>query len=125
MGIGNRMESLSYLTCHGFAIAASTMVGQNLGAKRPHRAQRAAWMATGMDGFIMVTAAVGLCVFAPQLIGFFSVLIIHDDELIVPRGLFGGMRISAPQTSTLQAWAIRAGTSGPDLFFYSYNCTSI
>lgn len=48
MGIGNRMESFSYLTCSGFAMAASTMVGQNLGAGKPDRASRCAWGATGL-----------------------------------------------------------------------------
>ncbi len=43
MGIGNRMESFSYLTCFGFSMAASTMVGQNLGAGQPRRAARCAW----------------------------------------------------------------------------------
>ncbi len=47
MGIGNRMESFSYLTCFGFSVAASTMVGQNLGANQPERAARCAWGATG------------------------------------------------------------------------------
>lgn len=58
MGIGNRMESLSYLTCHGFSIAASTMVGQNLGAGKPDRAARGAWGATGLA--VGITAAVGI-----------------------------------------------------------------
>ncbi len=48
MGIGNRMESFSYLTCFGFSMAASTMVGQNLGAGKPDRAARCAWGAIGM-----------------------------------------------------------------------------
>ncbi|MCP4684390.1 MAG: MATE family efflux transporter [bacterium] len=48
MGIGNRMESFSYLTCYGFSLAASTMVGQNLGAGKPGRAARCAWGATGL-----------------------------------------------------------------------------
>ena len=48
MGIGNRMESFSYLTCSGFAMAASTLVGQNLGAGQPDRAARGAWGATGL-----------------------------------------------------------------------------
>jgi putative MATE family efflux protein len=47
MGIGNRMESLSYLTCSGFAMAASTMVGQNIGAGKPDRAAKCAWFASG------------------------------------------------------------------------------
>ena len=48
MGIGNRMESFSYLMCFGFSIAASTMVGQNLGAGKPDRAAKCAWGATGI-----------------------------------------------------------------------------
>jgi len=48
MGIGNRMESFSYLMCFGFSIAASTMVGQNLGAGKPDRAARCAWGAIGI-----------------------------------------------------------------------------
>lgn len=43
MGIGNRMESFAYLTCFGFSVAASTMVGQNLGAGKPDRAAKCAW----------------------------------------------------------------------------------
>lgn len=63
MGIGNRMESLSYLTCHGFAIAAATMVGQNLGAGKPERAAKCAWGATGV--------AVGIT----TIVGFFFLVI--------------------------------------------------
>jgi putative MATE family efflux protein len=43
MGVGNRVESFSYFLAYGFSIAASTMVGQNLGAKKPERAARCAW----------------------------------------------------------------------------------
>ncbi|MEW6050926.1 MAG: MATE family efflux transporter [Candidatus Zixiibacteriota bacterium] len=48
MGIGNRMESISYLTCYGFSVAASTMVGQNLGAGNADRAARCAWSSAGL-----------------------------------------------------------------------------
>jgi putative MATE family efflux protein len=44
MGIGNRMESFSYLTCYGFSVAASTLVGQNIGAGQTDRAERCAWL---------------------------------------------------------------------------------
>ncbi len=34
--VGNRIESISYMTCHGFYMAVSAIVGQNIGAeKRP------------------------------------------------------------------------------------------
>ncbi|HOP06774.1 MAG TPA: MATE family efflux transporter [candidate division Zixibacteria bacterium] len=57
MGIGNRMESFSYLTCFGFSVAASTMVGQNLGARQPDRAARSAWGAAGTA--ICITFIIG------------------------------------------------------------------
>lgn len=77
MGIGNRMESLSYLTCHGFAIAASTMVGQNLGAGNPDRASRGAWGATGLAiGFTCIIAFFFMTI--PEIIaGIFT----SDDEV--------------------------------------------
>jgi putative MATE family efflux protein len=46
--VGNRAESISYMTCFGFYIAASAMVGQNLGAKQPERAEKAAWTTLGI-----------------------------------------------------------------------------
>ncbi|MFH1701533.1 MAG: MATE family efflux transporter [Candidatus Zixiibacteriota bacterium] len=46
--VGNRMESLSYLICFGFSIAATTMVGQNLGAGKPYRAAKSAWMSVAI-----------------------------------------------------------------------------
>jgi putative MATE family efflux protein len=41
--VGNRIESISYMTCHGFYMAVSAIVGQNLGAKSPERARSAVW----------------------------------------------------------------------------------
>ena len=43
LGIGNRLESLNYMVAHGFGMASATLVGQNLGAKQPERAERSAW----------------------------------------------------------------------------------
>ena len=42
LGIGHKLESLSYMTCVGFATAATALVGQNLGAGRTRRAFHAA-----------------------------------------------------------------------------------
>ena len=48
LGIGNRVESVAYLIAAGFGLAVETLVGQNLGARRPERAERAVWIATGL-----------------------------------------------------------------------------
>ena len=67
MGIGNRMESLSYLTTFGFSIAASAMVGQNLGAGKPDRAAKCAWGSIGI--VVGVTFVVSIIfVTIPELI---------------------------------------------------------
>jgi putative MATE family efflux protein len=58
LGIGNRLESVTYLSADGFGVAACTFVGQNLGAGQPQRAERGAWMAIGIMS--AAGAAVGL-----------------------------------------------------------------
>jgi putative MATE family efflux protein len=67
MGIGNRVESFSYLTCYGFSVAASTLVGQNLGAGKPDRAARCAWGAVGL-GIGLTTIFSALFLGLPGLI---------------------------------------------------------
>ena len=47
IGIGHRVESWLFMIGVGFGAATAAIVGQNLGAGRPDRASRAAWMATG------------------------------------------------------------------------------
>lgn len=46
LGVGNRLEGITYLVAHGLSVAASTLVGQNLGANQPKRAAASAWMAS-------------------------------------------------------------------------------
>ncbi len=78
MGIGNRMESFSYLTCYGFSVAAATMVGQNLGAKQPDRAARCAWGATGAAvGITFIISLVFILI--PELIA----SIFTDDSVVL------------------------------------------
>lgn len=59
LGIGHRIESISYMTSFGFSIAASALVGQNLGAGKPDRAEKSAWSTAGIIAVFtgLVTAA--------------------------------------------------------------------
>jgi putative MATE family efflux protein len=45
LGVGHKLEVLNYFVCAGMGAAATTLVGQNLGAGDPARARRAAWRA--------------------------------------------------------------------------------
>ncbi len=43
LGVGHKLEVFNYFVCAGMGAAATTLVGQNLGAGVPARARRAAW----------------------------------------------------------------------------------
>ncbi len=78
VGITNRLESLCYLTADGFAAAAATMVGQNLGARRPSRAAAAAWTAVGSMGIVAAALMLLFLVVPAPLLGLFT----RDPEVI-------------------------------------------
>jgi Na+-driven multidrug efflux pump len=44
--VSNRIESVTYLVAGGFGSACEAIVGQNLGAGKPDRAERAAWLSS-------------------------------------------------------------------------------
>jgi putative MATE family efflux protein len=67
LGIGNRCESLSYLVCFGFSIAVATLVGQNLGAKKPERAATSTWYTVWITCGITMVISLGFLLF-PTLI---------------------------------------------------------
>ena len=78
MGIGNRMESFSYLTCFGFSIAASTMVGQNLGAKKPDRAAKCAYASIGLAISLTLVMTFFFIIFPKKIASIFT----DDPEVI-------------------------------------------
>ncbi len=58
LGIGQRVESWLFMIGVGFGAATAAIVGQNLGAGRVSRAERAGWMATGFCTLLGVVACV-------------------------------------------------------------------
>jgi putative MATE family efflux protein len=48
LGVGHKIEGVSYMICVGFGLAAETLVGQNLGAGQPGRARQAGWLTARM-----------------------------------------------------------------------------
>ncbi|MDX9750580.1 MAG: MATE family efflux transporter [Flavobacteriales bacterium] len=73
-----RIIVFSLLPAWGMANAASTLVGQNLGAGQPGRAARSAWLCGHCNMVFMVGVAVCYWLAAPRLLGFFST----DPEVV-------------------------------------------
>jgi len=57
-GLGNRLISLVFLPALGLGRAIDTMVGQNLGADRPDRAERSVYLAASTAAGVMLVVAV-------------------------------------------------------------------
>lgn len=72
--IAVRIIIFSLLPSWGIANAAATLVGQNLGAKEPGRAERSVWLCGHYNMFFMVAIAIVFWLTAPWMIGFFT----HD-----------------------------------------------
>ncbi len=70
--IGFRIIMFVLLPCVGLANAAATMVGQNLGAGKPERAERAVWTAAAMNAVFLGTVGVFLMIYSTELVSYFT-----------------------------------------------------
>jgi putative MATE family efflux protein len=70
--IGIRIILFALLPSFGVSNAAATLVGQNLGAGKPERAEAAAWRAGLYNTICLGSVGLVFLIFAPQLISFFT-----------------------------------------------------
>ncbi len=70
--IGIRIVLFALLPSFGVSNAAATLVGQNLGAGRPDRAEAAAWKAGHYNTMCLGSVGIVFLVFAPLLISIFT-----------------------------------------------------
>ncbi|MBT8092382.1 MAG: MATE family efflux transporter [Gammaproteobacteria bacterium] len=70
--IALRMIEFTFLPAWGLGNAAATLVGQNLGANKPQRAARSAWLAAGYNAGFLAVAGVFMLLFAEGITGLFS-----------------------------------------------------
>ncbi len=80
--IGFRILMFALLPVFGLANAAATLVGQNLGAGRPERAEQSVWRASAVSAVLLGAVGVAFILSARPLVGLFS----HDPE-VVPYGV--------------------------------------
>jgi len=67
-GVGLRLDTLALFSGFGWGAAAATLVGQNLGRRRPDRARRASWIALGLNMAMMLVFAAAYVLFAEHLL---------------------------------------------------------
>lgn len=94
LGIGHKLEGLSYMVATGFALASAAIVGQNLGAGRPDRARRAGWLSAGY-----ACAAGGLVAFAFLAFPDMMVAVFTRDPSVIAVGALYLRAMAAVQVS--------------------------
>ncbi len=65
-------ESLCYMPGHGIGMAATTLIGQSVGAKREDITKRLGWLTVGLGILVMTGTGILLYIFAPWMIGILS-----------------------------------------------------
>ena len=72
LGVGHKMEGLGFIAISGFALAASALVGQNLGARQEARARQAVRLTVGYCLAVTVTTAVVFLLVPERLVALFT-----------------------------------------------------
>ena len=71
-GVANRILLVALIPGFGLANATATLVGQNLGALKPRRAERSAWWVAAYNAGLLTAFAVVFVAFARPLVAFFD-----------------------------------------------------
>lgn len=78
LGIGHKMEGLGFIAISGFSLAASALVGQNLGARQEGRAREAVRLTVIYCLLVTVTTAIAFLVIPERLVRLFT----SDSDVI-------------------------------------------
>lgn len=79
--IAIRIMMFTLMPAWGMSNAAATLVGQNLGAKRPDRAEMSVWKTGKYCAIFMGLVSLGYIFFAPTLLGIFS-----ENPIVIENG---------------------------------------
>jgi len=72
LGVGHKVEGLGFIAISGFALSASALVGQNLGARQGERARQAVRMTVSYCLVVTLTTAVAFLTVPRALVGWES-----------------------------------------------------
>jgi putative MATE family efflux protein len=80
--IAVRIIIVTILPSWGMSNAAATLVGQNLGAQKPERADKSVWLAGHSNAVFLTAVAIVFIIFPEPLIRIFT-----DDQTVIPYGV--------------------------------------
>ena len=106
LGLGHRIESWLYTIGVGFGAAAAAIVGQNLGAGQPARAERAGWVTLWYASIPAFFGALAALLIPEQLAALFT----NDPDVIAVAVRY--LRISALAELTVCAEIVLEGALG-------------
>jgi len=72
LGIGHKLEGLSFMVASGFGLASAAIVGQNMGAGRSDRARAAGWLTAGYACAAGSIVALAFLAFPEAMVGIFT-----------------------------------------------------
>lgn len=70
--IAIRVMMFTFMPAWGMSNAAATLVGQNLGAKKPERAEKSVWLTGKYNAFFMLLVSLVYLIFAKEIISWFN-----------------------------------------------------
>ncbi len=81
--IAIRVIMFTLMPAWGMSNAAATLVGQNLGAGKPERAEISVWKAGKYNAWFMAAVSLFYLIFAPQILGWFNSAdtVVHSGAL--------------------------------------------
>src|SRR5262245_18203677 len=77
-----RIINVTILPSWGMSNAAATLVGQNLGARKPERAERSVWLTAHCNAVFLTRIAILFIAFAGPLVRIFT-----NDQTVIPYGV--------------------------------------
>ncbi len=105
--LSGNIEQVSFMPAIGFAIAAEALVGQNLGAKQPERAEKSCFTATKMAAGLMSFMGVLFILFPEMFIRIYS-----SDPAILEQGRIVLQVVGISQLPQAIAFVIGGGLRG-------------
>ena len=82
--VNQRIEMILFMPAMAFGMASGVLVGQNLGANQPERAEKSAWLAVGLVESLMVISSVAMLLWAEHIIRIFNT----ESDLVVMASAF-------------------------------------